>query len=262
MGNAERQHRRLARLNRHLRRSDRLERDQRLQPQRQHLPGDQSRLDRRDARRRRQRPDDDPGAAGDRRLHERESTLLDGLDQAGRDRRRGAAPCSSAADLGEPRLEPLTRDASGDGDAGIRADLLPAGRSERRLERGYMVVDLGRAYWRGRPAGERDELDGRRSQARPTQDSRHRPAWRRCHRGDLLVWVWYTGSWSYRATATKVSIVTYYRNSAGTGSLAGEPVAGRTSSSNLANLPRQPSGWRDSDQLRTGNCRNRNTDNG
>ena len=44
VGNAERQHRRLARLDRHLRRADRLERDQRLQPQRQHLPGDQSRL--------------------------------------------------------------------------------------------------------------------------------------------------------------------------------------------------------------------------
>ena len=35
--------------------------------------------------------------------------------------------------------------------------------------------------------------------------------------GTYSFWVWYTGSWSYQgATATKVSIVTYYRNSAGT----------------------------------------------
>jgi peptidoglycan/xylan/chitin deacetylase (PgdA/CDA1 family) len=56
------------------------------------------------------------------------------------------------------------------------------------------------------------------------------------------MWVWYTGSWPYQgATPTKVSIVTYYRNSAGTWvTWQASPLLAPTSFWNLANFTSAP----------------------
>jgi peptidoglycan/xylan/chitin deacetylase (PgdA/CDA1 family) len=56
------------------------------------------------------------------------------------------------------------------------------------------------------------------------------------------MWVWYKGSWAYSgSTPTKVSIVTYYKNSSGVWTYwQGSPLVAPTSSWNLANFTSAP----------------------